>query len=74
MPGDKGVLVFRRGVLGDEAGVQEDEVGAQDGLEWGQHVGVGGQAQHPLLRHVHVVQRVRGVLLSWTRAMEDRYI
>ena len=70
MPGDEGVLVFRRGVLGDEAGVEEDEIGAQDGLERGQHLGVGGQAQHPLLRHVDVVQRVRGVLLTWARTWE----
>ena len=67
VPGDEGVLVLGRGVLGDEAGVEQEEVGPQDGLQGSQQLGVGGQAQHPLLRHVHVVQRVRCVLLTCTR-------
>lgn len=56
---------FECRVFADEAGVQQDDVRAQDGFDHLQDTRVFGQAHHPQILKVNIVEAVLGVLFTW---------
>lgn len=56
---------FECWVFTDEAGVQQDDIRAQDGFDHLYDLRVLGQAPHPWILKVNIVEAVLGVFFTW---------